>query len=228
MDTKMTESGDDSFHEINHTLSTENSTVQSIFGPPSNPKPISYKPIKQNKQNKNFVENPKKAVFLHGFNNKSSDWSHYRQQVYEDIQKQGNIYVVRLDMPKHSCGAFLHLKTVAQANSLLIKKSIKLAGDNIAVHVYEQKAERVKKQQSQSIESENVTDTIFNKSMSVPGSQFNRQFGMNGFGGVNGLKPAQFENNNLSPFQALANSLKNISVPTKPPTSIDESVLYCR
>lgn len=72
-----------------------------------------------------FQEDPEKAVFLSGFrtNINNNEWKSYREAIYQDLQTYYGIYIRKLDLPVNHRHAYLHCKTVEQAESLLELKN---------------------------------------------------------------------------------------------------------
>jgi len=91
-----------------------------------------------------FIEDPKKAVFLTGFNASiKGDWVPYREQCYQAINKKYKVYIVKFDLPSYSENAYLHCKTEKQAKNLLKRKVLKIAGGNIIAYEYESEKRQI-------------------------------------------------------------------------------------
>jgi len=87
--------------------------------------------------NKNiFIEDPRKAVFLTGFNkNHKGNWRPYREACYQKLKNLG-VYIVKFDLPSYTDSAYLHCRTEQGAEKLLKKKFIFVHGHKILIYNY--------------------------------------------------------------------------------------------
>lgn len=103
-----------------------------------------------------FVEDPDKAVFLSGFREDINvgDWRQYREEIYQDINREYGVYITKLDLPVNSKYGYLHVKSIREARKLLNLKPefsdeefegpvMKLAGGIISVFEYRKTQKRI-------------------------------------------------------------------------------------
>jgi len=123
----------------------------------SNHSTLSANRMRTQRNRKPFVEDPEKAVFLKGFKTNLSihQAKEYREECYQRINKGYKVYIVKFDLPVNSADAFLHLKSVDDAqrllglNNTLIDENgeevpyMMIEGDKIMVKTYKKTRKRI-------------------------------------------------------------------------------------
>jgi hypothetical protein len=112
----------------------------------------------QNK--KEFKEDPNKAVFLKGFRTdlpNKKEAVEYRERCYQQINRMYRVYIVKFDLPVNKPDAFLHLKSVKDARSLLNLSPgegsngdpcMMIEGQPISVKVYKKTRKRINEEKN--------------------------------------------------------------------------------
>lgn len=118
---------------------------------------LSANRIRTQQNRKPFIEDPEKAVFLKGFQTDLPRYQakEYRERCYQRINKGYNVYIVKFDLPVNSADAFLHLKSVEDAQRLMgLKQTLidengeqvpymTIEGDKIMVKTYKKTRKRI-------------------------------------------------------------------------------------
>lgn len=137
-----------------------------------------------------FKEDPNKAVFLKGFRTdlrNKQEAAEYRERCYQAINKKYKVYIVKFDLPVNSRDAFLHLKSVNDARSLLNLSTtheeeggngercpyMLIEGEEISVKVYKKTRKRINEERNSMPNSEFTSRASTRPTSPVRNSRYN-------------------------------------------------------